>query len=97
MIVHKVKKGYNIKIAGENEKIIVSAETPERLAIQPPDFYGVKAKLSVDLGASVKIGSELFFDKLHPEVKFLSPASGKVVGITRGERRMVTEIVIESD
>jgi Na+-transporting NADH:ubiquinone oxidoreductase subunit A len=97
MIAHKIKRGYNIKISGIPEKIVSNIEKPELFALQPPDFYGVKPKLSVDVGSRVKIGSELFYNKIKPEVKFLSPASGKVSKINRGERRMVTEIVIEAD
>ena len=97
MISHKIKKGYDIRLAGKSEKSIVNTDSPKYLALQPPDFYSVKPKLSVELGSQVKIGSELFYDKTRPEVKFLSPASGKIIQINRGERRAITEIVVESD
>jgi len=97
MIKHKLKKGYDIKLAGKTEKSIVELDKPGFVAMQPVEFRGIKPKLTVDLGSEVKIGSELFYDKQSPKVKFVSPASGKVVKINRGERRIVQEIVIESE
>jgi Na+-transporting NADH:ubiquinone oxidoreductase subunit A len=45
----------------------------------------------------VKAGDPLFFDKENPEMQFVSPVSGKVVAVNRGERRRVLSIVVESD
>jgi Na+-transporting NADH:ubiquinone oxidoreductase subunit A len=97
MIKHNLKKGYDIKLAGKTEKVVVEAENPKLFASQPTDFIGLKPKLEVEEGSFVKIGSPLYFDKVRPEIKFTSPASGKVVQINRGERRAITEVVIESD
>ncbi len=97
MIKHKLKKGYDIRLAGSTEKIIVPAERPAKLAMQPPDFPGIKPKLEVEVGSRVKIGTPLFFDRQNPEVKFLSPASGEVIEINRGERRALMEVVVEDD
>ncbi len=97
MIKHNLKKGYDIRLAGSSEKTLVPAEKPARLAMQPPDFPGIKPKLDVEVGAKVKIGTPLFHDKQFPEIKFLSPASGQVVEINRGDRRAVMEVVVEDD
>ena len=97
MIKHTLKKGYDIKLAGKTEQVIAEADKAKLFASQPPDFIGLKSKLEVEEGAVVKIGSPLYHDKLHPEIKFVSPASGKVVNINRGERRAIMEVVIESD
>jgi Na+-transporting NADH:ubiquinone oxidoreductase subunit A len=97
MIKHKLKRGYDIRLAGKAEKVIVEAEKSNYFASQPFDFLGLKPRLEVEEGAAVKIGSLLYSDKARPEIKFLSPASGKVLQINRGERRKIAEVVIESD
>jgi Na+-transporting NADH:ubiquinone oxidoreductase subunit A len=97
MIKHNLRKGYDIKLAGKTEKIVVDSEKPKLFASQPPDFIGLKPRLLVEEGSQVKIGTSLYYDKLRPEVKFTSPTSGKVVQINRGERRAILEVVIESD
>jgi Na+-transporting NADH:ubiquinone oxidoreductase subunit A len=97
MIKHKLKKGYEVKLAGKTEKVIVEAEKSKLFASQPPDFIGLKPRLEVEEGSEVKIGTPLYYDKQRPEIKFVSPASGKVTQINRGERRAIMEIVIESD
>jgi Na+-transporting NADH:ubiquinone oxidoreductase subunit A len=97
MIAHKLKKGYEIKLSGKTERILVNAETPKLFACQPPDFRGLKPRLMVDIGDMVQIGSPLYYDKQKPDIKFVSPASGKVIQINRGERRAIMEVVVESD
>tara|TARA_B100000886_G_scaffold217299_1_gene150801 strand:- start:97 stop:1293 length:1197 start_codon:yes stop_codon:yes gene_type:complete len=46
-------------------------------------------------GDDVKIGTPLFFDKLKPDVRWASPASGKVLNIQFGDRRVIEKIEIE--
>jgi Na+-transporting NADH:ubiquinone oxidoreductase subunit A len=43
------------------------------------------------------VGTPIFYDKYHPEVKFCSPVSGIMSSINRGERRRIIEVVIEDD
>ena len=95
--VIKIKKGLNINLKGQAEKVLVNTETAHTYAVKPTDFTGITPKLSVKENAPVKAGTALFYDKYNPEVKFTSPVSGKVLKIVRGERRKILEIVIESD
>jgi len=95
--VIRTKKGLDINLAGEAEKIIQQAPTPETFAIKPPDFQGLTPKLSVKLNDKVKAGTALFFDKYNPDIKFTSPVSGEVIAINRGERRRLLEIVVKAD
>ncbi len=97
MAEFKLKRGHNIRIAGDAEKIVESLPTPRRVAVQPFEFPGIKPRLAVEEGDAVKRGSVVFTSKQHPEMKFLSPVSGKVVEIVRGERRRLMEIVIDND
>lgn len=91
----KIKKGLDIKLVGEAEKVI--REIPTKLcAIKPPDFHGVFPKILVKEGDEVKAGTPLFFDKYRENIKFSSPVSGKVKEIRRGAKRVLLEISIEA-
>lgn len=97
MIEHHLKKGYTIKLAGKARPEIAETEKPKLFALQPNKFPGVKPKLDIDVGDEVKIGTILFHDKQQSDVKFVSPACGKIKEINRGERRTLLEIVIDRD
>ncbi len=45
----------------------------------------------------MKAGDALFVDKLHPEVKFVSPVSGTVSMVERGDRRKLLSIRVKAD
>ncbi|MDR2292368.1 MAG: Na(+)-translocating NADH-quinone reductase subunit A, partial [Prevotellaceae bacterium] len=51
----------------------------------------------VQEGYKVKIGSPLFLDKNKPEIKFVSPVSGTISAVNRGEKRKLLSIVVTSD
>ena len=91
----RLKRGYNIPIKGEAEKIIAGESNPIRYGVKPVDFPGLTPKLEVKPGDRIKVGSPLFHDKKAPEIKFTSPVSGDVISVERGERRRILEIVIE--
>jgi Na+-transporting NADH:ubiquinone oxidoreductase subunit A len=93
----QVKKGLNIKLAGEAEKIFSSMPLAESFAIQPSDFIGVTPQLLVKQGEEVKAGTPLFSDKKNELVKFCSPVSGEVIEVVRGEKRSILEIRILPD
>ncbi|HBG87198.1 MAG TPA: NADH:ubiquinone reductase (Na(+)-transporting) subunit A [Marinilabiliaceae bacterium] len=95
--VIKIKKGLNIPLEGKAEMVFGQAQLPGLFAIKPVDFHGLTPKMVVAEGDSVKIGSVLFHDKYHPEIKFVSPVSGTVKTINRGERRRILEVVVEND
>lgn len=93
----KIKRGLNIKLEGEAEKIISTQPVPKTFAIQPTDFMYVTPKLLVKQGDEVKAGSPLFYDKNNEEIKFCSPVSGEVIDIVRGEKRALLQIKILAD
>lgn len=94
--VIKIKKGLSIRLVGDAEKTI-SELNPKYCAIKPSDFNGVFPKLLVQEGDTVKAGSPLFFDKYRDRICFTSPVSGTVRELRRGEKRVLLEVVIESD
>lgn len=95
--VIKLKKGLDIKLNGEAEKVVQKAEKIGYCALKPTDFRALTPKLAVKVGDEVKAGDVLFTDKAHPEIKFTAPVSGSIEAINRGERRKLLEVVIKAD
>ena len=95
--VIKLRKGLDINLKGIAAKELVSVKEPGIYSLVPDDFTGVKPKLVVKEGENVLAGGPLFVDKNHPEVKFVSPVSGVVTSVERGERRKVLNIIVKAD
>ena len=93
----KLNKGLDINLAGAAEQKLVSVKAADKVTIVPDDFVGSTPKVAVKAGEAVKAGDVIFTDKLHPEIKFVSPVSGTVEEVVRGERRKVLGIVIVND
>jgi Na+-transporting NADH:ubiquinone oxidoreductase subunit A len=93
----KIKRGLNIKLTGEADRVFSDLALPGTFALKPPDFIGISPKLLVKEGDEVKAGAPLFSDKNNELIQFCSPASGEVLEITRGEKRRVLEIKILAD
>ena len=97
MISVRIKKGYNLNIAGRPSLEMAAVTPPARVAALPERIPFVKPKLRVKVGDRVKVGSVLFVDKRNPEIKFLSPGGGRIEKINLGPRRVIREIVVALD
>lgn len=95
--VIKLRKGLDINLKGKAALETVGVNCPGEYALVPDDFTGVKPKVVVKEGDNVLVGDALFVDKLHPEVKFVSPVSGTVSMVERGDRRKLLSIRVKSD
>jgi Na+-transporting NADH:ubiquinone oxidoreductase subunit A len=93
----KLKKGLDIRLVGEAEKVTVIAERADLYALKPSDFHGMTPKMVVKPGEKVKAGTIIFHDKYNEEVKFASPVSGEVIEIVRGDKRRILEVRIKAD
>ncbi|RLD61381.1 MAG: NADH:ubiquinone reductase (Na(+)-transporting) subunit A [Bacteroidetes bacterium] len=93
----KLRKGLNIKLEGDAEKIFIKNPLSETYAIKPTDFRAVIPKLDVQVNDEVLAGTPLFHDKNNPKINFVSPVSGRIEKINRGERRRIIEIIIRAD
>lgn len=94
----KLKKGFDINLAGKAEQKIADDIRPDTYALKPTDFHGMsRPKLSVSVGDNVKAGSPVLYDKLSPEIHYTAPVSGEIVEINRGEKRKILEIKILAD
>ena len=93
----KLRKGLDINLRGKPSAELFEVPQADAYALMPDDFVGVTPKAVVKEGESVKAGTALFIDKNHPEVKFVSPVSGVVLGVDRGERRKILTIRVKPD
>lgn len=92
----KLKKGLDIKLIGEAEKLIVDAKAPRSVALKPTDFHGLVPRVVVKPGDAVKRGEVVFCDKYNEEVKIVSPIAGTLTEIVRGEKRRILEVRIQA-
>lgn len=96
--VIKLKKGFNINLAGKAEKRLAGDVLPETFAFKPTDFQGItRPKLLVKEGDTVKAGTPILFDKMLEEVMFTAPVSGEIVEVKRGAKRRLLEVKILAD
>ncbi len=90
----RIKKGLDLPIAGAPDRQLDSGPRVTRVALLGDDYQGMKPTLLVAEGERVVLGQPLFADKQHPRILFTAPATGKVVAINRGERRVFLSLVI---
>lgn len=95
--VIKIKKGLDIKLAGEAPKVDISAHMGSTFGVVPDHFHGFKPRLCVQVGDKVLAGSPVLQDKNHPEIFLTAPVSGEVVNVVRGEKRKILYVEIKGD
>ena len=93
----KIKKGLNINLKGEADKVTENAIISNFCTIRPDDFHSIIPKLVAKEGAKVKAGDTVFYDKANEAVKYASPVSGEVVEVLRGAKRKILAIKIKAD
>lgn len=93
----RIKKGLDIKLIGKAEKATEKAIVSNFYTIRPEDFHGVIPKLIAKEGSRLKAGEPVFYDKSNETVKFVSPVSGEIIEIARGEKRKILAIKIQAD
>lgn len=94
--VIKLKKGLDINLKGKAAAKVSAANASKVYGLVPDAFWGMKPKVVVKEGDEVKAGDALFVNKLHPEMKFVSPIAGKVILVERGDRRKVLSVQVEA-
>lgn len=95
--VIKIKKGLDINLKGKASEVLLTGGKSNSYAIIPDHFNGVFPKVVAKVGDKVKAGSVLIIDKNRPEIKFVSPVSGEVTAVNRGEKRKLLSIVVTPD
>ena len=82
-----IKKGLDLPINGAPSDEITT-HTPTHVALIGYDYVGMRPTMQVAEGDVVKKGQALFLDKKREGVVHTAPASGRIVAINRGERRI---------
>jgi len=90
----RVPNGFDLRIAGLPEQVLADAARPSRVALRPGDFPGLRPKLLVEEGASVKTGTSLLGSKDCPRFRLASPGTGRVEKVRWGPRRSLIEVVV---
>ena len=91
----KINKGFDVKVLGKPESVIEEYASQHLFAVYPSEFEGIKPRLKVQAGDTVKRGDILFENKKNERMVFRSPCGGTVTAVNLGPRRFPVEIVIE--
>lgn len=96
-----IKRGLNLNLSGEAQRPVSIVGVPvvksETVALIPDDFTGITPKMDVREGIHVECGEVLWHDKSYDDIKVVSPVSGIVKAVVRGERRKVLAVEITTD
>lgn len=95
--VIKIKKGLDINLKGKASEVLLPGNKSDMYAIVPDSYNGIYPKVMAKAGDRVLSGTTLMTDKNRPEIRFVSPVSGEVVAINRGEKRKVLSIEVKAD
>ncbi len=95
MALHRIDKGLDLPLAGEPKQEVESSVSVTRVAVVAGDFIGMKPRMEVMAGETVRRGDVLFEDRKRPGVFHTATASGTVLSVSRGERRALQSVVIE--
>ena len=93
----RIRKGLDIKLKGEADKALSNAIVSKYYTIRPEDFHGIIPKMVTKVGSKVKAGETVFYSKANEDLKFVSPVSGEIIEILRGEKRKILAIKIQAD
>ncbi len=98
MATVKLKKGFDIHLLGAiGDNAIVSVSAPQSVAIVPDDFHGIIPRMEKKEGEHIAAGEPLYHDKNYEAIKVVSPVSGTIKEVRRGERRHIDAIIITPD
>ncbi|VGO14271.1 Na(+)-translocating NADH-quinone reductase subunit A [Pontiella desulfatans] len=93
----KIKKGFDVKVIGRPKTTVEEYASQQLFAVYPSEFEGLKPRLLVKAGDTVKRGDVLFENKKNEKMVFRSPCSGTIRAVNLGARRFPVEILIDRD
>ena len=94
--IYKIKRGLEIPLSGV-AAASVRKVPGETAAVCPDNFKGLVPRLLVKEGDQVLAGSPVISDKNNPAILLVSPVSGTVQGIVRGDKRKLLAVEIKPD
>jgi len=94
----QLRRGMNLRIPGAaapspSTATLVPA-TVRTVALLGADFPGIRPALEVAVGDHVTLGQPLLHDRHDPALRFTSPGTGVISGITFGARHALQSIVV---
>ncbi|MBR5703872.1 MAG: Na(+)-translocating NADH-quinone reductase subunit A [Bacteroidales bacterium] len=92
-----LKKGLDIPITGEAELRLSKTVSPDIVAVEPTALKGFTPRLLVKEGDKVLAGSPVMADKKNPAILLVSPVSGTVKAIVRGDKRKLLAVTVQAD
>lgn len=96
MTTHKIKKGFDLPLAGRSEQVLADAPEPTDVGLETAEFIGIKPKVLVKEGDQVRTGQPIFLNKLDRDIVWCSPVTGTVKSVEFGARRYLRRVVIEN-
>ena len=93
----RIKRGLDLPIAGQPSQTIHDGPRIRNVALVGFDYNGLKPTMLVQVGDQVRLGQPVFTDKKNPGVQFTAPATGTVIEINRGAKRVFQSLVVEVD
>ncbi len=97
MVNIKIKKGLDIPLSNFPKENINICKRNSLIGLDLSFFSNSRIRLVVEPLEHVFSGQVIAEDKVHELKKFVSPFSGKIKEIIRGEKRSIQTIVIEID
>lgn len=95
MGLHKIRKGLDLPLKGAPDQSITEGPRIVRVALMADDFPGLKPRMLIEEGSTVRRGDPLLEDRSIEGVRHTAPGAGRVVAINRGNRRVLQSVVIE--
>ncbi|WP_394131257.1 Na(+)-translocating NADH-quinone reductase subunit A [Shewanella maritima] len=90
-----IKKGLELPIAGGPEQVIHNGPAIKHVATLGEEYIGLRPTMKIKVGDKVQKGQVLFEDKKNLGVKYTALASGTIIEINRGAKRVLQSVVIE--
>jgi len=93
----RIKQGLDIPVSGGPVQTIRQGPAVTHVALCGPDYIGLKPRMLVAEGDTVRLGQPLLIDKRDPVVQYCSPGQGTVTAVNRGARRSLESVVVRLD
>ncbi|WP_076542874.1 Na(+)-translocating NADH-quinone reductase subunit A [Shewanella sp. UCD-KL21] len=90
-----IKKGLELPLAGGPEQVIHNGPAIKNVATLGEEYIGLRPTMKIKVGEKVSKGQVIFEDKKNLGVKYTALASGTVLEINRGAKRVLQSVVID--
>ncbi|WP_218997659.1 Na(+)-translocating NADH-quinone reductase subunit A [Shewanella algae] len=92
-----IKKGLDLPLAGGPKQVIHDGPAIKHVATLGEEYIGLRPTMKIKVGDKVQKGQVIFEDKKNPGVKYTALASGTILEINRGAKRVLQSVVIETE